>query len=100
MKIIVNYGQLRDVNPTEGECEIFAFIKNLVSDAELVRRSDNYVTAAIGEWDVVRFKYTDRAKWLLFPLYGTKKYYFNSLEELSNFEGDIIHSYEEIKKWL
>lgn len=70
-----NYGQERERIATESELEIFEILKELanVADLELVRKSDNYVTAVLGEWDLARFKYTQRAKWILFPILERQK---------------------------
>ena len=64
-----NYGQTRDVNVTPEELRIYELIADSVdAEVELVRRSDSYVTAAVGDWDLARFKFTNRAKWILFPI--------------------------------
>lgn len=64
-----NYGQVRDVDATPEELQIFALVRNAVdAPVELVRRSDSYVTVAVGDWDLARFKFTSRAKWILFPI--------------------------------
>lgn len=64
-----NYGQKRDVDATPEELRIYELINDSVdTDIELVRRSDSYVTAAVGDWDLARFKFTSRAKWILFPI--------------------------------
>lgn len=64
-----NYGQERERIATESELEIFEHLKALpgCEDIRLVRKSDNYVTAVFGDWDLARFKYTPRAKWITFP---------------------------------
>ena len=64
-----NYGQKRNINCTDGELKIFEQICTLsgADDIVLERKSDSYVTASIGPTDVARFKYTDRAKWILLP---------------------------------
>lgn len=49
----------------------------MVSDPDgqllLVRKSDSYVMAAVGEWDLARFKCTERAKWIMFPTVLSKQ---------------------------
>ncbi len=64
------YGQERDLIATVPELEIFEIIKELSGeeDMRLTRKSDEYLTAVIGEWDVVRIKYSPRAKWIFFPV--------------------------------
>lgn len=69
-----NYGQNRTVDATPEELRIYELITGLVdAEVELVRRSDSYVTAAVGEWDLARFKFTSRAKWILFPIIESAK---------------------------
>lgn len=69
-----NYGQTRDVNATPEELQIYELIADSVdAEVELVRRSDSYVTAAVGDWDLARFKFTNRAKWILFPIVESPK---------------------------
>lgn len=66
---IANYGQSRDVDATPEELRIYELINDSVdTDVQFVRRSDSYVTAAVGDWDLARFKFTSRAKWILFPI--------------------------------
>lgn len=68
-----NYGQLRDVDATAEEMEMFETICGCIDtdhDPEqlrLVRKSDDYVTVVYGDWDIARFKFTKRAKWILIP---------------------------------
>ena len=66
---IANYGQSRDVDATPEELRIYELINDSVdTDVQFVRRSDSYVTATVGDWDLARFKFTSRAKWILFPI--------------------------------
>lgn len=69
-----NYGQERPVDCTDEEAQIFEALREYVHgagiDPELlrfVRKSDNYVSAVLNDWDLARFKYTARAKWIAFP---------------------------------
>ena len=64
-----NYGQERERIATESELEIFDLLRSMANrdSLELVRKSDNYVSAVLGDWDFARFKYTPRAKWISFP---------------------------------
>ena len=72
-----HYGEVRDLNATDAESEIYQIIKSLLDDMgcntdslRFVRKSDSYVSAVMessGEYglmDVARFKFTDRAKWI------------------------------------
>lgn len=94
-----HYGEQRPLNMTDGETVIAEYIKTLCP-IEIVRKSDDYITAvAETETDVARFKFTDRAKWVLFPyLENNKKRRFDSLEDLNQFDDDIINSYNEAMK--
>lgn len=84
-----------DVNPTDGEAKIFGYIKRLCPSAEFVRKSAEYVTACYNDIDIARFKFTDRAKWVLFPyMDNNKKRRIEKPEDLAEFEEDIIKSYE------
>lgn len=68
---IQNHGQIRERIATEGELEIFDALCSMIKsdpEPELVRKSDAYVTMVIGEWDFARIKYTNRAKWVKFPI--------------------------------
>ena len=70
---IAHYGEKREVNATPGELAIFgAFAKLLPEDLaarlEMVRVSDGYVTARIGDWDIARMKSTERTQWISLPI--------------------------------
>lgn len=88
-----------DVDATENDLKIFEHIKNLCPTVRLTRKTPAYLTVCEGEFDVVRFKYTDRAKWLNISLLdtGNVKRRFESLEDLAQFDEDIIKSYEIAK---
>ena len=80
-------------------------IRSMVSDPDgqlrLVRKSDSYVTAAVGEWDLARFKYTDRAKWIMFPTVEAKaqKHYIEDPEEVYDFADLLADSIAHIVKY-
>ena len=62
-----NYGQERDVNAADEELKMFDVLKEATGlDLRLTRKSDSYVTAMYNDWDLARFKFTPRAKWI-FP---------------------------------
>jgi hypothetical protein len=96
-----NYGQLRDVNATDEEAEIFEQIRTLsgAEDLELVRKSDSYVTAAIGDTDVARFKFTARAKWIRFPYVSNDKIPLASVDAVADLHDEIIRSVETARKY-
>lgn len=94
-----HYGEERELNTTDGEQLIADYITTLCPSCRIVRKSDAYITAEYRGVDVARFKFTVRAKWLLFPyLSNCKKRYFEKIEDLTGFEDDIIKSYEMAAK--
>lgn len=70
-----DYGQLKELNCTDEEMIIYDILRSVTGadDLECVRRTDKYVSAAIGETDVARFKFTPRARWILFPYESNEK---------------------------
>ena len=98
-----NYGQERDLVCTEEEREIFNRIVDEFPDAELrlTRLSDNYVSIKRGESDIVRLKYTNRAKWLMFPQYEIKqvKHRIERTVEVEDYFATIQESIEIAKKF-
>lgn len=100
---VAHYGEERTINATDEETQIFEVLQSMVSDPErlrLVRRSDNYVTAAIGDWDFARFKFTKRAKWIMFPYAEHKapKHYIDVPEDVRNFADLAANSLAVIEK--
>lgn len=97
-----NYGQLREVNATEGELDIFFAICAVIEHAgfdsnelELVRKSDSYVTARIGVSDVARFKSTERTQWVMFPYTSkqARKIPIEDFREIQQYERVIVGHY-------
>lgn len=95
-----NYGQERERIATETELEIFEIIKSVTGrdDLQLVRKSPDYVTALLGDWDLARFKYTTRAKWIVLPVIeaGSKKHRFDSPGDVAAFADQLKASVEHI----
>ena len=97
-----NYGQERDIDATDDELKIFESLKDAAGrDLSLVRKSDSYVTAVLGEWDLARFKYTQRAKWVSFPIVqvGPPKHRITHPEEAVSFTDLITESLAVIDKY-
>lgn len=97
-----DYGQMRDVNATDEETRIFELLKEATGrDIDLVRRSDSYVTAVLGEWDFARFKYTQRAKWVSFPAAeaGAPKHKITRPDDVVSFADLIAESLSVIDKY-
>ena len=97
-----DYGQMRDINATEEEIRIFELLKEVAKrDIELVRRSDSYVTAVLGEWDLARFKYTQRARWVSFPAVeaGAPKHKITAPDDAVSFADLMAESLSVIDKY-
>ena len=98
-----NYGQERQIDATPEELQIADWVLNEFPDEKLrlVRASDSYITIKRGSWDIVRLKYTERAKWLMFPTLEAKqaKHYIDAPDEVEDFEASIKDSIEIAKKY-
>ena len=93
-----NYGQEREVNATDEELKMFDVLKETTGlDLRLTRKSDSYVTAMYGDWDLARFKFTPRAKWIAFPIVevGSVKHRITDPGAAAGF-GDLLASSIEI----
>lgn len=104
--IVSDYGQERDLICTEEERQIYNELRVFLEDNEIdvkplhfVRVSQNYVTAKYGDWDLARFKFTTRAKWLTFPECDSEKHRITSPEELPDYAELILYSIAQIKKF-
>ena len=101
--IFSHYGELREVDATDGEIKTFEIITELLPETplELVRKSDNYVTALYGLWDIARIKYTDRAKWIMLPTVEAKqvKHRINSPDEVREFADLLKKSVETAERY-
>lgn len=69
-----DYGQLKDLDATDGELAVFDELLNLISVSgqdpsriTLVRKSRSYLTAQLGPTDVMRFKWSDKTHWIELP---------------------------------
>lgn len=98
-----NYGQERERIATESEIEIFDLIRSITNrdSLELVRKSDNYVSAVLGDWDLARFKYTPRAKWISFPTLeaGAPKHRITEPNDVASFADLLTESLAHIDKY-
>lgn len=100
---VSDYGQERDLICTEEEREIYARVCGMLEDTapRLVRTSKDYVTIKYGDYDLLRLKYTNRSKWLVFPMLesGSVKHYIDGLEDLEDYRTVIEDSLAEIKRF-
>lgn len=94
MSMFAHYGEERDINATVDQLTIAEHIKSLCPVSRLVKVSEDYLSIKCVDTDICRFKYTDRAKWMMFPYLKDKsKRRFNDLGELSGFDDAIRESY-------
>lgn len=107
-----NYGQERDLVCTEEERIIFRIITRIceennldVSVLRLTRVSDNYVSAVMdsgsdfGVMDMVRIKYTNRAKWIRFGP-DFKKADLSRPEDVLKMSEDVVNAYRFNEPYL
>ena len=93
-------GAEKDLICTEEERMVFEEIKKMLGtdELELIRKSNDYVTAAVGDWDLVRIKYTNRAKWVTFPLLSNEKIRMESpedVQEMASYISDSVAVYNK-----
>lgn len=104
---ITGAGRERELVCTEEERMVFEELELICADLELpeplrlVRVSDAYVSAKVGDWDLARIKYTTRAKWIVLPVLeaGAVKHPIEAPEDVNSFSDRIIESVEHIKKY-
>lgn len=98
-----NYGQERDLEATAEEMEVFEILQEMVAPHELrfVRKSDNYVSAKLGDWDLARFKYTDRTAWIFFPTLEQQrdKHRLDSPEDIRDLAETVRNNLAHIEKY-
>ena len=102
-----HYGEKRDVDATDEEQQVYRIICDMAnkhgctSQIGLVRKSKDYVAAAIGDYDIARIKFTERAKWIIFP-YAEQKAVKHQIQQPCDVEqfGDLLEkSLSAISKW-
>lgn len=97
-----HYGERRDLNATDEEKTIFEILQEMSpKELEFCRVSENYVTAKLGEWDVARFKYTDRARWIKFPTVESskEKHLLESPDDVRDFDELVKTTLAHIEKY-
>lgn len=95
-----------DCEPEESEmfailCSMYEDLGKNPEDIKLVRYSDNYVTAKLGESDLARIHWGPRAKWIVFPSTErhTNRHNIKAPEDVRAF-GDLLKdSVENIEQW-
>lgn len=110
---MAHYGEERELNETDDEAKMFNVLCSMFyaqgydpAQLRLVRKSKDYVSAMLGDFDIARMKYTERAKWIIFPSAEPKavKHRIEVPEEIEQY-GDLldkviehVSKYTEIKK--
>ena len=97
-----HYGERREVNATDEEKTIFSVLQEMSpNELEFCRVSESYVTAKLGDWDVARFKYTDRARWIKFPTVESskEKHILDSPEDVREFAEILEQTFAHIEKY-
>lgn len=93
--MFAHYGEDRELNATADQLKIAEYIQSLCPVSKLERVSDDYLTIKCVETDICRFKYTERAKWLMFPYLKDKsKRRLMSMDELPQFDDAVAESYK------
>lgn len=96
-----DHGQERDLICTEEERKIFNRVCEIVGDGpRLVRTSPNYVAIKYKGYDLMRLKYTNRARWFNFPMMevGSMKHHIEGLDDFDEYTVVIEDSVKEIKR--
>lgn len=100
-----NYGQMRDLDPTDEEMEMFETVCEILEDEgfdadklKLVRKSDSYLTIVLGPTDVARIKYTDRVKWVLFPYGSNEKIRISGVGAINSHAPELVEAYQTAER--
>ena len=99
-----HYGEERDLNANNDELQIAVYLIKMLPSPDycrIVRVSDSYITVKCGSWDLARIKYTDRAKWVLFPTIEKQKekHSIEKTEDVKEFQEYVDKSYEHFLKY-
>lgn len=97
-----HYGERRELNATDEEKTIFGILQEMSSkELDFCRVSESYVTAKLGEWDVARFKFTDRARWIKFPTveHSKEKHILDSPDDVREFDELLKRTLAHIEKY-
>ena len=99
---IANYGQERQVKPTQGEVALFLALCDMVPDIEppLTRKAAGYVTVNYRGWDFARLKWSPKAIWIMFPNVESKqvKHYLEEPTNVRQFSELVEESRKTIEK--
>lgn len=101
-------GVERELVCTEEEREVYDYIEWIASmhgvdpdELRLARVSDTYLTVKYGEWDLARFKYTNKAKWIKFTAIerSDTRHGLEAPEDVQDLGELIVRSIDHIKKY-
>lgn len=104
-----HYGEERDINATDEEYMVYHILCDMFHDLgydpnqiELVRKSNSYVSAVIGDYDVARIKYSDKAHWIIIPYAEPKsvKHYIDSTSDVQQLNDLLIKAIEDLSKFI
>lgn len=103
-----HYGEEREVDAGAEEVQMFDIVREMAADLgadpeqiQLTRKSKDYVSAVIGDFDVARMKYTDRAKWIIIPYAEPKaeKHHIKEPDDIRQFGDLLTKNLEQIRKF-
>lgn len=82
-------------------CAMFEEIGRNPEQLDFVRLSDNYVSSKLGEWDLARFHWGPRSKWIQFSSIESSKtkHRIYAPEEIKQFSELLQKSVEHIEKY-
>ena len=94
--VFSDYGSKRELDATAEEVRIHHIIHQITKadDLNFIRRSNNYVSAAIGPTDVARFKFTKKAKWIQLPYVLDDKVKLEKPDDVFFLKDDLIKAVE------
>ena len=93
---LAHYGEERTIDATDEEKRLFDLLCEMSGEEKLrfVRKSANYVSAILGPMDVARFKFTKKARWILFPYVRKEKVKLQEPDDVLDYKDDLLASVE------
>ena len=108
-RVYVQYGgKEKELDTEDEEEQIFDILSSLFEqlgrnpeELDFVRLSDNYVTAKLGEWDLARFHWGKRAKWIKFTVIEptNERHVIQSPEDVKQFADLVEKTVNHIEKY-
>ena len=80
---------------------MFELLGKNPNELDLERYSTNYLTIKLGEWDLARYLWGPRSKWIQFPTVEVSKvkHKIKTPEEVEQFSELLQKSVEQIEKY-